>query len=152
MATSDRLAIAAPAQGLLVYDTDKKAFYYYEDTAWKAIASGALGSGNQLLGMNDAGTANEYKTLFGTANQIIVDLSVAGEITLSTPQNIHSGATPTFSGLTILDGATQTNILNNVINIGNALTDVVTLTGVSTISGRQPHNIITSDLFLPERL
>src|SRR6185369_8781080 len=38
--------------------------------------------------------------LTGTANQILV-ANGPGTITLSTPQNIHSAATPTFSGLTL---------------------------------------------------
>ncbi|GAG38010.1 unnamed protein product, partial [marine sediment metagenome] len=86
---------------LLVYDTEKKSFWYW-DGGWKAVAATGLGTANQLLGMN-AGSplANEYKTLFGTLNQINVDLAVAGEITLSTPQNIHIGATPEFVGLTL---------------------------------------------------
>ena len=134
MTTADRVAIASPAQGLLVYDTTTESFWYFEGS-WKTIASGTLGSPNQILGMNGAGTANEYKTLLGTANQINVNLTVPGQITLSTPQDIHTGATPTFSGLTILDGPTQTNILNDVINVGNALTDIIDLTGITNING-----------------
>jgi hypothetical protein len=86
----------------LVYDTDLTAFYYFESVSheWKAFASGAFGTGNQLLGMNGLGTANEYKTLLGTDNQIYVFHS-PGSITLSTPQNIDLAASPTFLGLTI---------------------------------------------------
>jgi hypothetical protein len=40
MTTSQRIAIATPAEGLLVYDTDLKSFYYYSATAWIAINSG----------------------------------------------------------------------------------------------------------------
>ncbi|MEW6097212.1 MAG: hypothetical protein AB1567_11940 [bacterium] len=70
-----------------------------------AIANGgtglsALGTANQLLGVNTGATALEYKTLSGTANQINVT-PAAGSITLSTPQDIHSGASPTFAGLTL---------------------------------------------------
>ena len=60
----------------------------------------ALGAMNQLLGMNTAGTANEYKTLSGTTNQINIAFT-PGSIVLSTPQNIDPGATPTFAGLTV---------------------------------------------------
>lgn len=58
------------------------------------------GASNQLLGMNAAGGATEWKTLSGTANQITVTHGV-GTITLATPQNLHTGATPTFAGLTV---------------------------------------------------
>jgi hypothetical protein len=38
--------------------------------------------------------------LQGTANQVSVSASL-GTVTVSTPQNIHSGASPTFNGLTL---------------------------------------------------
>ena len=41
MTTAQRIAIASPAESLLVYDTDLKAFYYYTTaTSWTAINSG----------------------------------------------------------------------------------------------------------------
>jgi len=71
MTTTQRNAIAAPAQGLLVYDTDTKSFWYF-DVIWKSvIGSNTPGGPNQLLGMNLAGDENEYKTLNGTTNQVI---------------------------------------------------------------------------------
>jgi hypothetical protein len=55
------------------------------------------------------GTGFTKATLTGTANQLNVT-NGAGSITLSTPQNIHSAATPTFSGLT-LSGITGNTLL-----------------------------------------
>lgn len=40
MTTAQRIAIPAPADGLLVYDTDLKSFYYYNVTTWVSINSG----------------------------------------------------------------------------------------------------------------
>lgn len=40
----------------------------------------------------------------GTANQVIVTDDGDGTITLSTPQDIHTGATPTFANLTLSEG------------------------------------------------
>jgi hypothetical protein len=114
MTTAARLAIASPAQGLLVYDTSAKSFWYY-DSGWKSIAAEALGASNQLLGMNAAGTANEYKTLYGTANQIYVTNGI-GSITLSTPQNIHNGASPTFFGLTLTGLTPNSGVYTNNTN------------------------------------
>jgi hypothetical protein len=37
----------------------------------------------------------------GTANQVIVTDDTDGTVTLSAPQNIHTGATPTFAGMTL---------------------------------------------------
>ena len=45
-------------------------------------------------------------SITGTANQVIASGST-GAVTLSLPQNIHTGATPTFARLTLTDG-TQT--------------------------------------------
>lgn len=41
MATTDRLLITSPADGLMVYDTDSKNFWYYDGTAlvWKELNS-----------------------------------------------------------------------------------------------------------------
>jgi len=91
MTTGERMTLgsSSPATGLLVYDTGTKSFWYW-DAGWKAFASGAWGTSNQLLGMNAAGDANEYKTLLGTSNQIYVT-HTPGLITLSTPQDIHTG-------------------------------------------------------------
>jgi hypothetical protein len=60
----------------------------------------SLGTANQMLGMNAAANAHEYKTLSGTANQINLVHGI-NTITLSTPQNIDLTALPTFAGLTL---------------------------------------------------
>jgi len=39
MNTAARNAIAAPANGLLVYDSTAKAFYYFKNNGWKSMAS-----------------------------------------------------------------------------------------------------------------
>jgi hypothetical protein len=61
---------------------------------------GALGAANQILGMNALGTAYEYKTLAGTANQVNIAHGV-GSVTLSLPQDIAATSSPTFNNLTI---------------------------------------------------
>ena len=43
----------------------------------------------------------------GTANQIVVTDDTDGTITLSTPQDIHTGASPTFAGLTLSSVANE---------------------------------------------
>lgn len=59
-----------------------------------------LGTANYLSGTNAAGTGWEYKQLAGTSNRVTVT-HTANLITLSAPQDIHSGASPTFAGLTL---------------------------------------------------
>jgi len=58
----------------------------------------ALTNGQLLIG--STGNAPVAAALTGTANQVNVT-NGAGSITLSLPQNIHSGASPTFGGMTL---------------------------------------------------
>lgn len=51
MTTLQRLAVSSPANGLLVYDTDTKAFYFYETEAWVKMA--AQQSANDFTGWAD---------------------------------------------------------------------------------------------------
>ncbi len=55
---------------------------------------------NGQLPIGSTGADPVLATLTGTANQVIV-ANAAGSITLSTPQDIHTGASPTFAGLHI---------------------------------------------------
>jgi Chaperone of endosialidase len=41
MTTNQRTTIAAPAEGLKVYDTDSKSFWYYNGTGWIQLSTGA---------------------------------------------------------------------------------------------------------------
>lgn len=64
-------------------------------------APGADPQGAYILVSAD-GKLPQSRTLAGTANQVIAtDGGAGGAITLSTPQNIHTGASPTFAGLTL---------------------------------------------------
>ncbi|HEY5470217.1 MAG TPA: hypothetical protein VIK07_06820, partial [Bacteroidales bacterium] len=101
MTTSERMFISSPAQGLLVYDTDKKAFFYYVNSSWKAIAGTGLGASNQLLGMDAGGIANEYKTLIDGLNISITH--AIGSITINTVSS------PTYSSLTLTNPLTVPN-------------------------------------------
>jgi len=55
---------------------------------------------NGQLAIGNTGNPPSITGLTGTANQITVT-NGAGSITLSTPQDIHAAATPTFAGLTL---------------------------------------------------
>jgi len=69
----------------------------------------ALGvAANGQLPIGSAGADPVLAGITGTSNQITVT-NGAGSITLSAPQNIHTGASPTFVGLT-LSGLTATRI------------------------------------------
>ncbi|MGE5086827.1 MAG: beta strand repeat-containing protein [Bacillota bacterium] len=82
-----------------------------------------LGTANQILGMNNGATGYEYKSVVGTANQISV-VHNTNSITLSTPQDIHSGASPTFAGMTLSGLNTAGFVKNNasgVLSGGNSV-------------------------------
>lgn len=102
------------------------------------ISAIALGTANQVLGMNSGATAQEYKTVTGTSNQVTVTHG-ANSITLSTPQSIGTGSSPTFAGLT-LSGVTASKALTT--NGSSAITASATtatelgyLSGVTTPTG-----------------
>ena len=57
---------------------------------------------DQVMAVSTAGVAL-FKSLTGTTNQVVITSS-AGALTFSLPQNIHTSAAPTFSGLTLTGG------------------------------------------------
>lgn len=76
-------------------------------SAYGIVYIGPIGGLTSLTPLTDgqviigsAGAAPVAGSITGTTNQVTVT-SGAGTITLSTPQNTHTGATPTFAGLTI---------------------------------------------------
>lgn len=69
-----------------------------------------LGTAYQVIGTNSGATALTNLSVSGTASQVIVNTS-GTTVTLSTPQNIASGSSPTFAGLTLtgFSGAISTS-------------------------------------------
>lgn len=67
--------------------------------ASKILASTAAPTNGQLL-IGSTGNVPALAALTGTANQVTVT-NGAGTVTLSGPQNLHTGASPTFAGLTL---------------------------------------------------
>lgn len=96
------------------------------------------GTANQLLGQNSGATGTEYKTLNGTTNQVTVTHG-ANSITLALPQNLHTGATPTFSDLTltddlfVTDDVTLNGTSNRMTFSGSASGDIWLLAPSNTI-------------------
>lgn len=70
-----------PTNGMFYYDTALSKFRAYEGSSWKDMI----------------GSASSVTSVTGTTNQITVTGTTS--VVLSTPQNIHTGATPTFAGL-----------------------------------------------------
>ena len=54
MTTTQRNAIASPAQGLLVFDTDESSFYYHDSSDWVEVGSAAVAEkANDYTGWGD---------------------------------------------------------------------------------------------------
>lgn len=69
MLTSDRTAISSPANGLLVFDTDTKSFWFYNVNAWKELVSGSSivdADGDTKIEVEQS--SDEDKIHFSTAN------------------------------------------------------------------------------------
>jgi hypothetical protein len=82
-------------------------------TSANALASHLVaGSGISISGNTISSTG--VTSVTGTDNQIIHD-STTGSITLSLPQDIHSGASPAFTGLT-LSGLSSIGIIHSGVN------------------------------------
>jgi len=72
--------------------------FLYADIGGLISATGAATNGQILIG--STGLNPVAATLTGTASQVVVT-NGAGSITLSLPQNIAVGSSPTFAGLTL---------------------------------------------------
>ncbi len=74
MTSAQKLAILAPATGLIIYQTDGlTGFYYYDGAVWKQIGSAAWGlTGNSLT---TAGT-----NYIGTSDAVALDIRTGGTI------------------------------------------------------------------------
>lgn len=98
LTTVERMAINAPAESLLVYDTDENAFYYYDTSipAWVKI-NGSSGGGsfeyrdNWKLIKSAADLADELTAGGGTEYLLNEDImyEINGMIVLSHPINLN---------------------------------------------------------------
>lgn len=91
----------------------------------------------QLLIGNSTGNTLTKATLTGTSNQITVT-NGGGSITLSTPQNIHTAATPTFSSLTL-------SAISNQLVLGTTRTATITAPTPATSSRTYTFPDMTAD-------
>ncbi len=128
MTTSQRFAIAAPSNGLMVYDTDKNEMYHYAGTAWKPILNGEywtrpITSRSRITNSTDSvgigtNSPSEWLDVDGnirSRNNLIADSDVraAGDViggNLVTTGNLLA------SGTSLLSGSITTNndfIINN---------------------------------------
>ena len=96
MTTAQRTTIVSPANGLLVYDTDVKSFWYHDGAAWKNVTGSGSGGGKLTLPYDTTISDNVapfiIKNTFGPSSVAIrgdnIDGSgIAGHTT--TGQGVH---------------------------------------------------------------
>jgi len=119
------------------------------DTTGDYVASVAAGTGISVSGTGEGAavtvTNAGVTSLTGTSNQVSVSAST-GAVTLSLPQSIHTGANPTFAGVTagnIQVGITGDNEIDTssgnltIDSTGGTVTvdDNLVVTGNLTVSG-----------------
>lgn len=92
--------------------TEGTAKFFSNTLARAAISVSGAGLSYSLGVLSNTGVTD----LTGTSNQVIVSGST-GSVTLSLPQNIHTAASPTFSGLT-LSSLTGGGVITAVYNTG----------------------------------
>lgn len=103
--TSDGVAttrkIIAPAAGITVTNDDGVSGNPTLALANDLAALEGLAANGIITRTGDGAAA--VRTIMGTANQVTVASGdgVSGNPTISLPQNIHSGASPTFAGMTL---------------------------------------------------
>ena len=110
--TSGTLPIARGGTGLATAPTNGQ-LLIGNGTGY-TLAALAAGSGISITNASGSITlaSTGVLTTTGTANQVLVNggtASANGNVTLSLPQNIHTGATPTFARLTLTDGTQTTS-------------------------------------------
>lgn len=160
MTTVQRNAIASPAQGLLVYDTDLKLFYYYSTpSGWLPLLNSSVGRTNFKRVKSAADLAPELAaggSVYQLSSNTLYEIN--GSITLTAPINLNDAYVTgidtnedilTFPGGTIFQGTTGGSIRNVTLKaaarafnitgggallVQNTIVDGMT-TNVGTISG-----------------
>jgi cytoskeletal protein CcmA (bactofilin family) len=121
MTTAQRTAIASPANGLMVYDTNLNAFYFYNGSAWAAVNSGGGGSSNWATSGNNIYSSNTGNVGIGTGTGLKEKLSVKGNlfVTFTNPNDLVNGGNRAALNLHGANtGGARVNFLNSDTTVG----------------------------------
>lgn len=116
MSTSERDLIPSPATGLLIYQNDGTAgFYYYNGAAWTAISGGSGASSDHITNFTTVSTAT-YTVL--TTDQLIYSTHASTVFTL--PTAAAAGVGKTYQ---IIEGVTS--YTNNAVKVATSSGDLI---------------------------
>lgn len=158
MTTVQRTAIATPADGLMVYDTDLKAFFHYKSApnpGWIKLSSDLSGRTNfkriksaaDLSVESTAGGATSYRMLSNTFYEI------NGTVVLTKPIDLNDAYVAgidanedvlSFPGGTVFSGSTGGSIKN--ITLRGARAFNITGPGIATSTSLLVQNTIISGM------
>lgn len=158
MTTVQRTAIATPADGLMVYDTDLKAFFHYKSApnpGWIKLSSDLSGRTNfkriksaaDLSAESTAGGATSYRMLSNTFYEI------NGTVVLTKPIDLNDAYVAgidanedvlSFPGGTVFAGSTGGSIKN--ITLRGARAFNITGPGIATSTSLLVQNTIISGM------
>lgn len=93
MTTAQRNAVTSPATGLLVFDTDKGTFMFFDGANWKALA---FADENKIANQNRTSSAPAPNAGFGTRVAVSGNYAVIGAPKYAVGANSNSGAVYVF--------------------------------------------------------
>ena len=142
--TAERIAIAAPATGLVVYDTSTNSFWYYNSAAWTPLLGtatgwGTTGNAGMVLGTNFLGTTDNVPFEVRVNDERAGFLSPGGTATSwgHRALMVNTGTGNTALGKNALAGNTTAN--NNTA-VGNQALATNATGGQNTALGSQALN------------
>jgi hypothetical protein len=145
MTTAERTAIAAPATGLLVFDSTTNGFWYYDGTVWTSLinTSGAwstTGNAGMALGTNFLGTTDNNQLEVRVDNERSGFLTPSGTTTSwgHRALMVNTGTNNTAVGKNAL---TANTTANNNTALGSQALATNTTGGQNTALGSQALNL-----------
>lgn len=123
MFTTQRLGIASPAKGLLVFDNNTNSFWYHNGSAWTELSAGA-GTGNWDVAGTNIVNSNTGNVGIGI-NEPLNKLQVSGNFLVNAPTTATSTAPTAAQEKTIINSSTivfvSTDSTGRIYDPGGAL-------------------------------